>query len=191
MITLGVIPKHFPVRVTVTVLSIIAGGVAAMALLIYLSSHMFIGDTYLEGLRNLSLMKRVLLQKSLLICLITSTFIMGGIVLLTLFYSHRIAGPLYRLKVSARTIADGDYTVTVRLREKDVVHSLADSLNLLTGRYRKRLLLIGERVAALKEAARAAAESAGKGENGELEEAIERLYRASEELRMAVGDIKT
>jgi methyl-accepting chemotaxis protein len=190
MTTLGIIPRNFSLRLTVTVIAIIAIGVTVTGILLYISSQVFIGQTYTEGLRNLAQMKEILLQKSIIIYLVTSFFIIGGIVFLTLFYSHRVAGPLYRLGVSARTIAGGNYTLRVKLRDKDVVHPLAESLNFLTERYRKRMVLLAERVAGVREAAEHVAALSRKDGNGEFERAIDQLSRASEELKKAMADIK-
>jgi len=190
MTTLGIVPKNFSLRLTVTVISIIAVGVTVTGILLFISSQVFIGQTYTEGLKNLAQMKEILLQKSIIIYLATSFFIIGGIVLLTLFYSHRVAGPLYRLGVSARTIAGGDYTLRVKLRDRDVVHPLAESLNFLTEQYRKRIVLLTERLEKVRDAAEYVAELSEKDGNGEFERAIDKLSNASEELKKGVADIK-
>ncbi|RMG02638.1 MAG: methyl-accepting chemotaxis protein [Nitrospirae bacterium] len=165
-------------------------GVAVTGLVLYVSSQIFIGQTYTEGLRTLAQMKQILFQKSLIIYLVTSVFVIGGIVMLTLFYSHRVAGPLYRLGVSAKTIASGDYMLRVRLRDGDVVHPLAESLNLLTERHRERLQLIRDKLKRVEEAAeRLGSLSEGEG-NGAFERALDHLSQTTEELKKTVGDIR-
>jgi methyl-accepting chemotaxis protein len=59
-----------------------------------------------------------------------------------MIYSHRIAGPLYRIKLSARAIAEGRLDTTIKLRQKDAVSSFADSLNEMTKAYRDRTLVL-------------------------------------------------
>ncbi|MDH4210086.1 MAG: hypothetical protein OEV79_01375 [candidate division WOR-3 bacterium] len=46
-----------------------------------------------------------------------------------IFVSHRIAGPLYRLKMFMEKVQNGDYTVTLRFRKGDAIHDVADSFN--------------------------------------------------------------
>ncbi|MDD2716030.1 MAG: HAMP domain-containing protein [Candidatus Wallbacteria bacterium] len=51
--------------------------------------------------------------------------------LASLFISHRIAGPIYRFEVSAKTIANGDLTLRVKLRKGDELQHLAECFNLM------------------------------------------------------------
>lgn len=50
----------------------------------------------------------------------------------SIFVSHKIAGPVYRLEHNIRLMAKGDLTVCSRLRKNDEFQSLADSVELLT-----------------------------------------------------------
>jgi methyl-accepting chemotaxis protein len=43
--------------------------------------------------------------------------------------SHRIAGPVYRMKKVAEEIAKGNLCVNVKFRKSDELHGLADSMN--------------------------------------------------------------
>ena len=45
------------------------------------------------------------------------------------FVSHRIAGPLHRLKMCMEKVKNGDYTVVLRFRKADAIHDVADSFN--------------------------------------------------------------
>jgi methyl-accepting chemotaxis protein len=54
-----------------------------------------------------------------------------------LIFSHRIAGPVYRVKKTAEDIAGGDLSVTVRFRKDDDLHDLADALNGMIGKVRE------------------------------------------------------
>lgn len=49
-----------------------------------------------------------------------------------IFYSHRIAGPLFRFQKTLHEIALGDLTGRIRLRRKDQLGDLSDSMNRLT-----------------------------------------------------------
>ncbi len=52
-----------------------------------------------------------------------------AIAVLSLFFSHKIAGPLYRFEKSMETIASGDLTHVGRLRAGDQVQGLMESIN--------------------------------------------------------------
>jgi methyl-accepting chemotaxis protein len=64
----------------------------------------------------------------------------GGVILLlgalSIFITHKIAGPLYRLKKSLAEVAEGNLDVTVKLRKWDDLQDLADHVNQLIGELR-------------------------------------------------------
>lgn len=51
---------------------------------------------------------------------------------LSVFVSHKIAGPVYRFERSAKVIASGDLTQRVRLRHGDELRELQDAFNTMT-----------------------------------------------------------
>lgn len=53
-------------------------------------------------------------------------------ILAFLFFSHRIAGPLYNLRQSLERIAEGDLTSRVHFRKKDSLRETAEILNRFT-----------------------------------------------------------
>lgn len=50
-------------------------------------------------------------------------------IIITLFISHRIAGPLYRLEKDIAEVNQGNLGVEIRVRKKDELQNLAKSLN--------------------------------------------------------------
>jgi methyl-accepting chemotaxis protein len=50
---------------------------------------------------------------------------------LSIFVTHKVAGPLFRLKKSIAEVADGSLDMTVRLRKWDDLHDLAKEVNKL------------------------------------------------------------
>jgi len=46
-----------------------------------------------------------------------------------LFISHRIAGPLHRLKMYMEKVENGDHSVRLKFRKSDAIHDVADSFN--------------------------------------------------------------
>lgn len=55
------------------------------------------------------------------------------IAILSIFVSHKIAGPVYRFERSARVISSGDLTQRVKLRYGDELRELQDVFNSMTG----------------------------------------------------------
>ena len=64
----------------------------------------------------------------------------GGIILLfgavSIFITHKIAGPLYRLKKSLSMITEGNLDVKVKLRKRDDLKDLAEHVNMLVDTFR-------------------------------------------------------
>jgi len=69
--------------------------------------------------------------------LINNLLIMFLIIVVGIFYSHRIAGPMYRIEMDIKRVLDGEKGVTIRLRKKDKLKSLADLVNQLIKKVEK------------------------------------------------------
>ncbi len=190
MKTLGVISKRYPVTLLTKTIFLIFIGVVTSGFILYYTSHVWIGHTYSEGLRTLATFKQLLVKKTILIYMTTSIFILAGIVVLTVMYSHRIAGPLYRLTVSSRQIARGDLTLKVRLRERDAIHPLADSFNELTEGYRNRVLKIKGYANELKRVSQGLDMAIDKDDPEELNRAIDELSRSVRKIKEDLKEIK-
>ncbi len=67
----------------------------------------------------------------------------GAVIVITLFLTHRVAGPFYRFEVTLDEMISGDLSHIIHLREKDEGKELARKLNLFNTR-------LSEKAAALK-----------------------------------------
>ena len=63
--------------------------------------------------------------------LINNLIILVLIAVIGIFYSHRIAGPAYRMEQDIARVLSGETGVAIRLRKKDKLKSLANKINLL------------------------------------------------------------
>ena len=61
------------------------------------------------------------------------------ITVLTIFFSHKIAGPIYRFEKSCHNVIDGNYTDRVRLRQGDEMINLAGLYNEMLEKTQARL----------------------------------------------------
>jgi nitrate/nitrite-specific signal transduction histidine kinase len=55
-----------------------------------------------------------------------------------IFVSHRIAGPLQRLKAYMRRVGNGELTLKLRFRSYDEIHDVADAFNDMVEKLKKR-----------------------------------------------------
>lgn len=74
--------------------------------------------------------------------LITLGLISLATVGVTLFVSHKLAGPMYRLEADLKIIGEGDLTKRIRLRKKDQFKDLVESLNLTTAGLHEKVLAL-------------------------------------------------
>lgn len=63
---------------------------------------------------------------------ITLALILLATIVVVLFLSHKIAGPMFRFEKELQAIGQGDLSRRVRLREKDQFTDMAESLNGMT-----------------------------------------------------------
>jgi methyl-accepting chemotaxis protein len=96
-----------------------------------------------EGYHNVQALVReignVLFWRVAILYGFTSLLIVAAMVALHLVYSHRIAGPAYRIGLEAARIAQGNLTGNVKFRRKDNLTDMADLLNDLSSQYRSRI----------------------------------------------------
>lgn len=60
------------------------------------------------------------------------------VVISAILASHKIAGPLVRIKRALRQLRDGDYNLVVTLRKNDQLKDVAEDINKLAESLRKR-----------------------------------------------------
>lgn len=85
--------------------------------------------------------------------LITLGLISLASIVVTLFVSHKMAGPLFRFEKDLKEIGEGDLTKSINLREKDQMTDIAESLNTMTASLHGRVLDIQADVEQLLESA--------------------------------------
>jgi methyl-accepting chemotaxis protein len=89
--------------------------------------------------------RRAVLASLLWIFGIGIFIIVAQIALLTIFFSHKLAGPIYRLEKVSQSIIDGNYTEKIFLRKGDEMQNLARLFNDV-------IRLTNERLTALRDA---------------------------------------
>jgi methyl-accepting chemotaxis protein len=109
-----------------------------------------LGESYSTIMASVQEIRKVLFWRVVALYVVISLFIVLGIVVLHLFYSHRIAGPAYRIGREAAKIAQGDLTGNIRFRRKDNLTDMADLLNDVAAQYRDRISIARDYLAAIE-----------------------------------------
>ena len=86
--------------------------------------------------------------------LITLALITLATIGVTLYASHKLAGPMFRFESDLKVIGDGDLTKVVRLREGDQLKDLVDSINRMSGSLHRKVTEISAQADRLAQTAR-------------------------------------
>ncbi|MBI3354372.1 MAG: methyl-accepting chemotaxis protein [Nitrospirae bacterium] len=134
------IKKEFQTKFIIKFCLIVILSALISGVILYFSTNKSVGNTYLESLNIIKLLNDTLIINLLYTGLITIIVISIVTIALTLFASHKIAGPLYRLEKNAEVIGNGDLTLETRLRENDEVTGVAEALNKMTQGLRSNMI---------------------------------------------------
>lgn len=72
-------------------------------------------------------------------------------VIVTLFVSHKIAGPLYRLKKVMQELENGDFSQDFHIRHLDQLQDLAKTFNITIKKIRERIQILKEGLGILEQ----------------------------------------
>lgn len=89
----------------------------------------------------------VLLQTVLIVTVLVSI----ATIIVTLFVSHKIAGPLYRFKKVMQVLAEGDFSSEFHIRHLDQLQDVADTFNEMIRKIRQELGQLKHNLLTLKE----------------------------------------
>ncbi len=108
--------------------------------------------------------------------------------IITLFFSHKIAGPLYRFKKVMQALEQGDFSRGFNIRHLDQLQDVADTFNSMISRINQELLALKSNFSSLKE-------KLGELSEGEVAEhkraCLQEVKRISEELNRIINYFKT
>lgn len=101
--------------------------------------------TYIRDFSTDAKYRKALLESLLWIFGVGVFLIIVQVTLLTIFFSHKLAGPLYRFEKAFHSLIDGNYGESITLRKGDEMKNLA-------GLFNDAIRLTRERMTALRDA---------------------------------------
>ena len=126
-------------------------GCVAFTISIYFYAHQTLTTAFVNSRLRVMSTADFLFPALILMTLVvaaTVAFVTGFRLLL---FSHKIAGPLYRLEKTAEAVGRGDLNLHVRLREGDELKRLAQSMDEMVQDLRARAIQIKEQNDRLRE----------------------------------------
>lgn len=173
-------------------LSIVLVGAAVAAAWVFVVFPTSLGEGYGAVIATVQRMQNILLGKVALIYVVMTVFMVGALIVLHLFYSHRIAGPAYRLSREASVIAKGDLTGNIRFRQKDNLTDMADTLNQVAARYRGRVAALKDHVTIIEAQVNLMQQLAQKGEQAPaLEKHMEEVRSNLKNISQVLSEVRT
>ena len=167
------IEKRFQMRYTAIILSVMFLISFIAVYTTYFTSLTILGEklanVYPQG-RLIPILKTVNLTIIARMLFVIPFLVVGSILI-----SHRIAGPVYRIRRHLETVGDGDLSMEVHLRKGDELKNLAEAINRMQ---RKLKFVIGDHLQYATKIT-TALESAKKelaGSAGEDAQKIEKIF---------------
>jgi methyl-accepting chemotaxis protein len=102
------------------------------------------------------------------------------------FFSHRIAGPLYRFRRIFHSVARGDLTVRTSIRKSDYLHTEAKCLGEMVSALRDKMARIEARHAEMTPQLERLKAAVSRGSLREVEQEADRLRATVEQLALAM-----
>ncbi|MFQ6083923.1 MAG: hypothetical protein ACE5WD_11300 [Candidatus Aminicenantia bacterium] len=112
------------------------------SLLLYLIINEKLNASYFYSIYFLTHLNRNLIKYLLYSFSFQLAIITLATIIITLFTSHKIAGPLFRLERISEQIARGELPEKVRIRAKDQTKSVAQSMDNLVQEFKKKVEII-------------------------------------------------
>jgi len=116
---------------------VVVGGLLTVAMLYYIglrSTTVAIVNSDVVVKSTADFLLPVLIQTLLLVMVLLGL----ATIIVTLFVSHKIAGPLYRLKKAMEELGEGDLGVQIKLRQKDQLVHIAEAFNTMAKKLKER-----------------------------------------------------
>lgn len=170
------------------------GGAGLLALL-YLKLASDVGGSYTQAIYTIYDLKLRILplifasSYSMLVLAVVTI----AVAAISVFYSHKIAGPIFRLERSMEQIGSGDLTIDTRFRGSDQLSLLADDLNAMARSLNHTARSVTEALEEVERSEEALKELLSKKEAEEVDirAAIDDLKASLALLRKAISNIRT
>lgn len=134
------INKKFQASFIIKFCSLVIIGTAISGGVVYWMSRSTVTSAFENSRLVIRSTADYILPSVLLSSAIVVIFIGLAAIAITLFTSHRIAGPLFRIQRELEELSKGNLNVNFILRKNDEVRVLADTLNDMTELFRRNIL---------------------------------------------------
>ncbi len=119
---------------------LVIAGIFFVGIFLYIVGHKDLGVTYSQAISAMVSFKKILLTAIIMTVFVQVVIISIVAIFISLYASHKIAGPIYRLEKNLEAIGDGELSAfDVPLRDKDQVQDLAKSFEAMSGGFKEKI----------------------------------------------------
>lgn len=141
------VKKRFQTTFILKFCALLLGGVIISTALLFLFTRGTLTSSFQRSELVIENTAAAILPTAVYTNLVTLGLIAAATIIVVLFVSHKLAGPLFRFDKEINEIAEGNLTTVVTLRSRDQMTDLADTLNHMTGSLRDKVRSIQKDVA--------------------------------------------
>lgn len=132
----AVVAQSYPYRFALRSAAVFVCGIILTSIAIWFYSYHEPAPSYAENYKMLSRLREEIVSTSVIVYAAMSLITLACTTVISLLYSHKVAGPLYKLGLFLREVTSGDFSRSVKLRNGDVIHPLAQDINAMVSSYR-------------------------------------------------------
>ena len=167
------IDKEFQTIFILKFCALVAIGSIISGLIVYAMSRATVTTTFVDSRLAIKSTADFILPAVLLSGAVAIILIGLATIIMTLFISHKIAGPLYRLDKDVQEVTSGNLRIVFRLRTGDEIRPLAESLNNMVSEMRGRIAEIRDNLDSLESSGNLPPE--GKDKVRRMRESLEKF----------------
>ena len=191
----NLLERSFKLKFGLKLCLLTIAGMAAVTLLLYFYTAGSLGGSYKEAIYTIYDLKIRIFP--LVFASSYSIFILAvvtaSIAVITVLFSHKIAGPLFRVERNLEEIGSGDLTVQTRFRGNDQMKALSDDINGMTRSLNHAARSLADSYSLVEEREKDLTKllETEPLDKGRLSEAAGRLALAIEQFNRTASAIKT
>ena len=191
----NLLERSFKLKFGLKLCLLTIAGMAAVTLLLYFYTAGNLGGSYKEAIYTIYDLKIRIFP--LVFASSYSIFILAvvtaSIAVITVLFSHKIAGPLFRVERNLEEIGSGDLTVQTRFRGNDQMKALSDDINGMTRSLNHAARSLADSYSLVEEREKDLTKllETEPLDKGRLSEAAGRLALAIEQFNRTASAIKT
>ncbi len=183
-----IIQKGYSKRLFILLLSVFVLFSASSAVYLYLDIYTPLSSHYSAVVSIVSDIHDTLIIKTIKINIIFFIFITAGVLILGILYSHRVCGPLIRVRIFAKAVSEGKLDTRISFREKDAIQTFADTFNDMVETHSNMVRKLRAETKELKETVRGLQVTSEEGKD--IGSGMEKISNIDKNIRDILNKIK-